>query len=320
MKGNFSRVDALSSVIQILIKLGKRLRFVDITTQKATRHDPSPGYWYLVRVFDRYLQSLFELQDGRMYNCNRFRERSMGMEQGRARIYSEASPPEIYGSPDSSAVGKTAKVSPCWQRSGLVSNLSRALEFTELRRSHWRSCASSKRLSWMSTKNGAGDQIWQYKTIHSINLTSFTCKMELVVDLQAFTKPINEFVLKELAALEVNNSNNAPVIILFEPPCDWNILPAEYKVTNSWLQRSYHGIREFCQTIRPILYHMDIRYKEKMYSLYLSFCIAFLFVQPYEIHGIGERGTSVGKKGRDRQVVGKGGLTFACIDFINWRN
>ena len=195
-----------------------------------------------VRIFDRYLQSMFELQDGRMYNCNRFRERSMGMEQGRARIYSEASPSEIYGSPDSSAVGKTARASPCWQRSGLVSNLSRALEFTELRRSHWRSCASSKRLSRMSTKNGAGDQIWQYKTIHSINLTSFTCNMELVVDLHGFTKPINEFVLKELAALEVNNSNNTPVIILFEPPCDWNIIPTEYKVTNSWLQRNYHGI------------------------------------------------------------------------------
>ena len=177
-----------------------------------------------------------------MYKCNRFRERSVGMEQGRARIHSDASPSEIYGSPDFSAVGKTAKASPCWQRSGLVSNLSRALEFTELRRSHWRSCASSKRLSRMSTKNGAGDRIWQYKTIHSIILTSFTCKVELVVDLQGFTKPINEFALKELVALEVNNSNNTPIIILFEPPCDWNILPAEYKVTNSWLQRNHHGI------------------------------------------------------------------------------
>ena len=228
--------------MKILIKLRKRLRLMDITTQEATRHEPSSGYRYLVRVFDRYLQSLFELQDGRMYNCNQFRERSVGMGQARARIYSEASPPEIYGSPDSSAVGNTARASSCWQRSGRVSNLSRAQEFTELRRSHWRSCASSKRLSRMSTENGAGDQIWQYKTIHSINPTSFTCEMELLVDLQGFTKPINEFVLKELAALKVNNSNNTPVIIVFEPSCDWNILPAEYKVTNSWLQRNYHGI------------------------------------------------------------------------------
>ena len=86
---------------------------MDVTTQKATRHEPSSGYRYLVRVFDRYLQSLFELQDGRMYNCNRFRERSVGMEHGRAGMYSEASPPEIYGSPDSSVVGITARASPC---------------------------------------------------------------------------------------------------------------------------------------------------------------------------------------------------------------
>ena len=42
------------------------------------------------------------------------------------------------------------------------------------------------------------------------------CKTELVVDLQGFKKPINDFVLKELAALEVNNSNNnAPLTILY---------------------------------------------------------------------------------------------------------
>ena len=55
-------------------------------------------------------------------------------------------------------------------------------------------------------------------------------------------EPINEFVLKELAALELNNKNDAPLTILFEPPFDWNILSAEYKVTNSRLQRNYHGI------------------------------------------------------------------------------
>ena len=66
-------------------------------------------------------------------------------------------------------------------------------------------------------------------------MTSFTCKMELM-------KPINEFVLKELAALELNNKINAPLTILFEPLFDWNILSAEYKITNSGLQRNYHDI------------------------------------------------------------------------------
>ena len=36
-----------------------------------------------------------------------------------------------------------------------------------------------------------------------------------------------------------------------------------------------------------------------MFSLYLCFYITFLFIQPYEIHGIGKTGTGVSKKGRD---------------------
>ena len=90
--------------------------------------------------------------------------------------------------------------------------------------------------------------------------------MDLVVDLQGFTKPINEFVLKELAALEVNNSNNTPVIILFEPPCDWNILPAEYKVTNSWLQRNYLGVLEIPPT-KPLVQSSVEFYNEQIPSM-----------------------------------------------------
>ena len=43
---------------------------------------------------------------------------------------------------------------------------------------------------------------------------------------------------------------------------------------------------------------MDIRNKKINFS-YLCFCITFLFIQHYEIHRIGERGTGVGKNGRD---------------------
>ena len=90
--------------------------------------------------------------------------------------------------------------------------------------------------------------------------------MDLVVDLQGFTKPINEFVLKELAALEVNNSNITPVIILFEPPCDWNILPAEYKVTNSWLQQNYLGVLEIPPT-KPLVQSSVEFYNEQIPSM-----------------------------------------------------
>ena len=34
-----------------------------------------------------------------MYNCDRFRKRSLEIEQGRARIYPEAYSPKIYGPP-----------------------------------------------------------------------------------------------------------------------------------------------------------------------------------------------------------------------------
>ena len=43
---------------------------------------------------------------------------------------------------------------------------------------------------------------------------------------------------------------------------------------------------------------MDRRRKKNVFCIYVS-ALLFLFIQPYEIHGIGERDTGVGKKGRD---------------------
>ena len=79
----------------------------------------------------------------------------------------------------------------------------------------------------------------QNKTLHQLDLIHVQDRD--CVGSPSFKKLINEFVLKELAALELNK-NKAPHTILSEPPFDWNILPAEYKVTNSSLQRNYHGI------------------------------------------------------------------------------
>ena len=44
---------------------------------------------------------------------------------------------------------------------------------------------------------------------------------------------------------------------------------------------------------------MDIRNKKKRVLCIYVFALLFLFIQPYEIHGIGERVTGVGEKGRD---------------------
>lgn len=66
--------------------------------------------------------------------------------------------------------------------------------------------------------------------------------MELIVDIQGFKKPINEFVLKEISFVEVNGDAE-PMTLLFKPPTPWNFLPTKYKVMNSWLQRNFHGIQ-----------------------------------------------------------------------------
>ena len=67
--------------------------------------------------------------------------------------------------------------------------------------------------------------------------------MAYIVDLQGFKRPINEFVLKEFAVVEVGNDDaTQPINLLFEPICEWNALPAKYKRANSWLERNYHGL------------------------------------------------------------------------------
>ena len=67
--------------------------------------------------------------------------------------------------------------------------------------------------------------------------------MAYIVDLQGFKKPINEFVLKEFAVIEVGTDDaTQPINLLFEPICEWNALLAKYKRVNSWLERNYHGL------------------------------------------------------------------------------
>lgn len=68
--------------------------------------------------------------------------------------------------------------------------------------------------------------------------------MDFIVDLQGFKRPINEFVLKEISFLEIDDKNDAePFTLFFEPPTSWNSLPAKYKASNSWLERNFHGMK-----------------------------------------------------------------------------
>lgn len=61
--------------------------------------------------------------------------------------------------------------------------------------------------------------------------------MEYIIDFQAFKKPINDYVIKELAILDVNKG--VTELYVFKPPFEWDLLPVKYKVENKWLETHY---------------------------------------------------------------------------------
>ncbi|XP_051169418.1 uncharacterized protein LOC127286857 [Leptopilina boulardi] len=71
------------------------------------------------------------------------------------------------------------------------------------------------------------DRIVQYIPISGI----VKKLMEIIVDVQGFKKPCNDFIFKELDILPLEADAQARVY-LFEPPCVWNSLPARYKSEN----------------------------------------------------------------------------------------
>ena len=66
--------------------------------------------------------------------------------------------------------------------------------------------------------------------------------MDFVVDIQAFYQPENKFVVKEIAILRLG-TNSSPAVYTFKPPFDWEKLPVDYRVKNTWLERHYLKIK-----------------------------------------------------------------------------
>lgn len=64
--------------------------------------------------------------------------------------------------------------------------------------------------------------------------------MEYIVDIQHFKKPVNDYVVKELAILPLDEDQ--PWVFHFLPPFPWNLLTDKYKKENTRLTCSYHGI------------------------------------------------------------------------------
>lgn len=65
--------------------------------------------------------------------------------------------------------------------------------------------------------------------------------MEYAVDVQGFKKGGNDFVLKELAILPLEE-DSVPVVHLFKQPFSWRKLSNKYKRENLYLELCYHGL------------------------------------------------------------------------------
>lgn len=62
----------------------------------------------------------------------------------------------------------------------------------------------------------------------------------LILDVQGFQSPMNEFIVKELAVQALHNNDCA--CLLFEPPCEWSEQQSKYRKTNQWLIKNHHGL------------------------------------------------------------------------------
>jgi len=65
--------------------------------------------------------------------------------------------------------------------------------------------------------------------------------MSAIVDLQGFSGPQGQFVLKEVAILA--HGMTLPVVYQFAPPYPWHDLPQECQRRNAWVERNYLGLK-----------------------------------------------------------------------------
>ena len=64
--------------------------------------------------------------------------------------------------------------------------------------------------------------------------------MEFILDFQGFKNPHNEYIIKELAL--ISTDGQIYELHLFQPPCDFNQLPAHLQKQVVWLEKQYHGL------------------------------------------------------------------------------
>ena len=62
-----------------------------------------------------------------------------------------------------------------------------------------------------------------------------------VLDIQAFKRYLNRVVVKEVAIVALE-TDVQPSVFPFKPPFPWEGLSAEFRSTNEWLSRNFHGL------------------------------------------------------------------------------
>lgn len=68
--------------------------------------------------------------------------------------------------------------------------------------------------------------------------------MAIIVDIQGFKVPDNQFVLKELGIIRLIREPYGFSMgsLIFQPPCTWGSLPKKYRLMNQWCINNLHGI------------------------------------------------------------------------------
>ena len=66
--------------------------------------------------------------------------------------------------------------------------------------------------------------------------------MAFGVDFQFFKQPGGDIIIKELAIIDLDQSNSEPLIRLIKPPFEWRRLSDKYKRENIRLRKQVHGL------------------------------------------------------------------------------
>lgn len=118
--------------------------------------------------------------------------------------------------------------------------------------------------------------------------------MKYVLDIQGFKQPVNDYIVKELAIVPLNQKEKSKVY-LFQPPFPWRRLTDKYKQENTWLEQYYHGISWKAGSVPYNLVGETLRENladaTKVYvlgSIYKSWLERFKF--KFEIVNIAEHG------------------------------